>query len=275
MISHGLFTWITLILLTAGTMIGLLGMIARKKGLQRIGCLTTAVAFLFQTATLCSGFHKSFAGGLSSGAYLQMLAWFVCFSALVLWLRFKLASALTLAAPFCAALFAISLPLLDAAIRIPNELSTSFYVLHVASLFISLAAMALSCIASVLFLFLERRIKSKQRVQGFLKDIPALSVLDTINGICLLTAFPAYTIGILTGLVRAQSIFGATFTGDPKEIISFIVWGLLAFVFHNRLASSWTGRKPALTMVFIFGLSLFSLLIINTVMDSHHAFLAR
>ena len=68
-------------------------------------------------------------------------------------------------------------------------------------------------------------------------------------------------------------VYGATFTGDPKEVVSIIVWLLMAYVFHGRLATGWRGRKPARLMVLVFGLSLFSIVVVNTLMETHHSFI--
>ena len=152
----------------------------------------------------------------------------------------------------------------------PPSLKAPFYALHIGALFLSLGLLTLSFAAGALFLFLEGRIKSKQRMKGFWQDMPALSMLDRINAFTTLTAFPLYTLGIVAGLIWAKPVFGATVTGDPKEVISIVVWLLF---FHNRLANGWKGRKPAQLAVFIFLLCLFSILVVNTFMETHHAFI--
>ena len=273
MLSHQASTIITIVFYAVSTLIGLWGMLSRKSSWQKTGCWLAVAGFIFQTFTLVLGFHKSFPGGLSSGAYLQMLAWFVGLSGLGIWLKFKQYTAITFATPFCLALFAMSLPYMEQIIVLPAAVQSSFYALHIGALFISLALLSVSFIVSAIFLILERRIKRKQGVKGFLNDLPALSLLDKLNGFGIITSFPLYTIGLLVGLMRAKPVYGAAFTGDPKEIVSIIIWLLLAVIFHNRLARSWTGKKPAQMMIGIFLLSIFSLLVVNTLMPSHHAFI--
>ena len=56
-------------------------------------------------------------------------------------------------------------------------------------------------------------------------------------------------------------------------MVSIIVWLLMAYVFHGRLATGWRGRKPARLMVLVFGLSLFSIVVVNTLMETHHSFI--
>ncbi|MBQ7585745.1 MAG: cytochrome c biogenesis protein CcsA [Desulfovibrionaceae bacterium] len=273
MLSHQWSTLITLFLYGFSTILGLGGLLSRQNRPQTLGCWLALAGFVFQTLTLILGFHKTFQGGLTSGAYLQMLAWFVALAGLIIGFKLKQRAALILATPFCLMLFGLSIPYLEKIIHIPESIQSSFYLFHIASLFMSLALLAMSFIVSAIFLILEKRLKTKKLVKGFMQDLPALSILDKINGFGILSAFPLYTLGLISGLLKNQPTYGAIFTGDPKEVFSLVIWALLAVIFHNRLAKSWTGKKPALMMVGIFVLSLFSLLVINTVMDSHHAFI--
>lgn len=273
MISPETSTLTTLSLYALASVAGLAGMTMRSPFWRRMGCRLALAGFACQTLMLALGFHKALPNGLSLGAYLQMLAWFVLLCGLSVWLRLKQETALLFAAPLALILFAMSAPYLSVLVRVPPSLKAPFYALHIGALFLSLGLLAFSFAAGALFLFLEGRIKSKQRMKGFWQDMPALSMLDKINAFTTLTAFPLYTLGIVAGLIWAKPVFGATVTGDPKEVISIVVWLLLAALFHNRLANGWKGRKPAQLAVFIFLLCLFSILVVNTFMETHHAFI--
>ena len=255
MLSPETSTLLTLCCYGAATVAGLAGMLLRNAFWRRLGCWLAGLGFVCQTFSLLLGFHKTMPTGLSLGGYLQMLAWFVLLCGLVSRLRYKQEALLLLATP------------------VPPQLKGSFYALHVGALFLSMGLMTLAFAASSLFLFLERRIKSKQRMEGFWQDMPALSLLDKINAFGVAASFPLYTLGVVSGLFWAKPVYGATFTGDPKEVVSIIVWLLMAYVFHGRLATGWRGRKPARLMVLVFGLSLFSIVVVNTLMETHHSFI--
>jgi ABC-type transport system involved in cytochrome c biogenesis permease subunit len=189
------------------------------------------------------------------------------------WGKFKLEAPLLFAAPPAFLLAAAAWPGLHRQIVLPAPLSGYFYALHVGALFLSLAIIALALGAGLLFLHIHRKIKSKERVTGFQKDFPALSVLDRINALCVAAGFPLYTIGIGAGFVWSGSVWGKTFSGDPKEIISLLVWLGFAVLFRQRLLRGWQGRKPALFAIGLFTLCMFSLVVVNMFLPTHHAFL--
>ena len=273
MISPELSTGITIIFYSLAVATGIAGMLTRRPILRKWGCCIALAGFACQTLVLALGFHTALPNGLSAGAYFQLMAWFIVLCGILAWAKLRQETPLIFAAPLGLMLFIMSAPFLTSVIVVPNLLSTAFYTLHVGALFLSLAILSLAFAAGGLFLFLENRIKSKRSVTGVWMDMPALSMLDTINAFAVVTGYPLFTLGILSGLVWAKPVFGSTMTGDPKEVVSIIIWLLFSILFHNRLARGWKGRKPAQLAVCIFLLCLFSVVVVNTLMESHHAFL--
>ena len=272
MISPEFSTGLTLVLYSLALGTGFAGLLARQPAWRKCGCVLAVTAFACQTLTLALGFHKALPDGLSVGAYFQLMAWFVVLCGSIAWAKMRQESTLIFAALLGCLLFLLSTPYLTSVVRVPTFLSTPFYALHIGALFLSLALLAMAFAAGGIFLFLESRIKSKRSVKGFWKDMPALSLLDKVNAFTVLTGYPLYTLGIFSGIVWAKPAFGAFMTGDPKEVLSIIIWLLFSLLFYNRLTRNWKGRKPAQCAVGIFFLCLFSILVVNTLMPSHHAF---
>jgi ABC-type transport system involved in cytochrome c biogenesis permease subunit len=252
---------------------GFAGLVGRVALLRRAACFAAVGGFALQTLAFMMGSHTALPGGLSLGAYLQLLAWFLLLCGLVGWVKFKLEAPLLFAAPLAFLLAAIAYPFLYRQIVLPAPLSGYFYALHIGSLFLSLAIIALALGAGLLFLHVHRKIKAKERLEGFQKDFPALAILDKINAMCVFAGFPLYTIGIGTGFVWSGSVWGQTFSGDPKEIISLFIWLGFGALFHQRLLHGWQGRKPALFAIGLFALCLFSIVVVNMFLPTHHAFL--
>ncbi|GFH62587.1 MAG: cytochrome c assembly protein [Candidatus Desulfovibrio kirbyi] len=270
MISPEFSTLVTLVFYALASIVGIAGIMARSAFWRRLACFLALCGFVCQTVLLMLGFHKALPGGLSLGAYLQLLAWFLLLCGIVVWGKLHQETLLLFSAPLGLLLFVMSAPYLGTLVTVPASLHTPFYVLHIGALFSSLALLALASVAGVLFLLLEKRIKRKQRMENFFLDMPAITLLDKINALGTLLSFPLYTLGIVTGLLWAKSIFGDT--GDPKEVVSVVIWLIFAVLFYSRLLKGMRGRKAALLTALIFTLCLFSIFVVNTVMDTHHTF---
>ena len=262
-----------LVVYALASLCGFAGLVGRVVWLRRAACFAAVGGFSLQTIAFMMGSHAALPGGLSLGSYLQLLAWFLLLCGMLGWGKFKLEAPLLFAAPLAFLLAAIAYPYLHRQIVLPATLSGYFYALHIGALFLSLAIIALALGAGLLFLYMHRKIKAKERLVGFQKDFPALSILDKINALCVLAGFPLYTLGIGAGFVWSSFVWGRTLSGDPKEIISLLIWLSFAVLFHQRLLRGWQGRKPALFAIGLFALCVFSIVVVNMFLPTHHAFL--
>ena len=77
MISPEFSTAVTLLLYGSASVAGLAGVAARSALWLKIGCSVALAGFACQTLMLFLGFHKALPGGLSAGAYFQLMASFV------------------------------------------------------------------------------------------------------------------------------------------------------------------------------------------------------
>lgn len=272
-LSPEISTLLTLLLYSVAGVLGMIGMICRSIRVRRLAAVSAVAGIVFQTIILFTGFHAQTEGGLSVGAYLQMLAWFLVLCGIGLWIFMKQETPVIFASIFSLLLYGLSAPTLAIIVRVPDTFKTSFYALHVGPFFLSLALITLAFAAGVIFLYLDYRIKAKLPLPHFIQDMPALSILDKINALSTLAGFPLYTIGLVCGFFYAAPVFGGTVTGDPKQIVTLFTWALYAILFHNRLARGWRGRKPAKMMILIFTLSALSFIVVNLFMNSHHAFI--
>ncbi len=265
-------TLFTLALYAFAGVAGMLGMILKRPGIRLTAACVATVGFILQTVILFMGFHGQTAGGLSIGAYLQMLAWFLMLCGIGLWIVVRQEVPLLFGAMLSLLLYGLSARSLATVVSVPDGLHAPFYALHIGALYTALALVAISFAAGILFLYLDRRIKTRKPVPSFIADIPALNILDRINFLGTVAGFPLFTIGIVCGLFYARPVYGAVMTGDPKEIISLVIWGCFGWLFYARLFRGWYGRKPARLMTALFCLCLFSIVVVNLFMNSHHAF---
>ena len=146
------------------------------------------------------------------------------------------------------------------------------FIIHVAAMAAGLSCMLIGCGAGLAFLYLERKIKRKKSLNKLIDDFPPLAGLDRAGRLAVLWGFPLFSIGLVAGFIWAGRAWGEAFSWDIKEIASGLIWLVYAALLYIRLKGS-CGRRPAQLAVWIFGLSLFSLLVVNVFLPSHHSFM--
>jgi len=121
---------------------------------------------------------------------------------------------------------------------------------HIALIFTGYAALILSFCASLLYLVQERSLKSKR--SGMLSRLPALETIDEIGYRSLLLGFPFMTLGLVAGVVVADSTYGSVNYLDPKIYLSLLMWAVYLVMLYTRWSSGWRGRRAALMATIAF-----------------------
>lgn len=156
---------------------------------------------------------------------------------------------------------------------VPYQAKTVFtsvwLIFHIITVFIGEAAFALACGLGLFYLIQERAIKAK--MQGFFfRRLPSLERIDNTGYACVVVGFTMLTMGLATGLVYANLVWGRFWSWDPKEVWSGITWLLYAALLHGRLSVGWRGRKAAIMAIIGFGVLLFTFLGVNFLLEGHH-----
>lgn len=254
------------------------GIPARRRKVQLAGRMLTIAGFAVHTLIILSVLLKHGTDELSRGYFMQILAWCILLAYFVGWRWLRSTFLAMTAAPLSLLLFILALKMDHVEVMLPDNLLELFFALHIVPMFVSLGLLTLAFGAALLYLRLERKIKSKARLSEFDRELPALDAFDRINARAVVFGFPLYTLALAAGFIWAPMAWGESTwrmgTWDPKEVISIFVWFLYAGLFHLRLVRGWRGRKAALMVLLIFGISVFSLLVVNFFMPTHHSFSA-
>lgn len=275
----GFLDWVTFhtaIFYAIGSLGTFVGLPLHKPKIQVLGRIVTWMAFGLHTILILMMVLGQNAEELSRGYFVQLLAWTILFVYFIGWKIFKSSFLGMTAAPMGLLLLILSYKVDQSQIELPDRLKELFLVLHIGPLFASLGLLTLATGAAMLFLHMDRKIKAKTRLSDFDRGLPALGTYDRVNNLAVVVGFPLYTVGIVSGFIwapiawgRAGSVFG---TWDPKEIFSLFQWFLYAAIFYLRVMCGWRGRKAAIMIIIIFGISLFSFLVVNSFMPTHHSF---
>ena len=127
-------------------------------------------------------------------------------------------------------------------------LRSTWLISHVVFALLGYAALVVSAVAAIAYLFQERELKRK-RPHGFYYRLPALGTLDDLVARSLGAGFVFITGGIVAGSIWGVLDSGTRWIADPRIGIAFITWAFyLAMVFF-RVAAGWRGRKTAILSI--------------------------
>jgi cytochrome c-type biogenesis protein CcsB len=249
------------------------GLLGNNAQLKKVSLIFTMLGFVMHSGDLALKLIMTSEFSFTQGKfYFSFLAWTFLLIYLLLWIRLKLQFLALTAAPLALIIFSSSMVMNTAELAIPAQLSYLWFGLHVTTLFLSIALLAMASGAGICYLFVDKQLKNKTKPGKLRKGFPSLSSFDRVNHWAVSLGFPLFTIGTLSGFLWARFTWGQIFTWDPKEILTIITWFLFAYLFHQRLAMGWKGKKPARLATWLFVLSLVSLLVINFYFPTHHSF---
>lgn len=116
--------------------------------------------------------------------------------------------------------------------------------IHVALILLANAGFAIGAAASILYLVQEQQLK-KHHVNIFFRRLPSLATTDLLARRAVVWAFPAYTAGLLLGIIRAIETVGAGWWSDLRVIVAAIVWVIFGAYLFLRYRSGVSGRHAA------------------------------
>jgi ABC-type uncharacterized transport system permease subunit len=122
-----------------------------------------------------------------------------------------------------------------------SRYSTVFLVLHVGLVSFAFAAFTLAAALSALYLWQERRLKTR-RAGGLLGRAPSLLTLEALAGRTITVALPALTAGIAAGLVRLRQESSGM---DALMAVTLGTWVVYAAYVVLRYEAGWHGRRAA------------------------------
>lgn len=255
-----------------GSLLYFIALLGRRGPVKTAAYAASLAGFVLHAVVLAASLARDPAQALSQGAfYFSLMGWAVLLIFFVLLWRFRIAFLALIASPLALGLFTSSQLIFEGSVRLPPMLSGLFLGLHIGALFLSLGLLAMASAAGAAFIWQERKIKTKAPLTPLGKDLPSLAVFDRANNFAVLAGFPLFTLGMTSGFIWARYTWGRVFTGDPKEIASLSIWLAFAFLFHQRLALGWRGRKPAWLAIVIFLVWTASLAGINFLAPTHHS----
>jgi cytochrome c-type biogenesis protein CcsB len=243
---------------------------AQKENLHKISYAALLAGFLIHTGLLG---YKFISLGYIPVVNLHQTLSFSAWALTGVYLLLKYKYRLNILGVYVAFLTSISMIAALCVPEVPGHQIALFkniwLILHIVIIFIGEAALALACGTGILYLLQEHAIKSKTG-RFFLRRLPSLEFLDMSGYAFIFTGFTLLTVGLITGFVYAQQVWGHFWSWNPKEIWSGITWLIYAALLHERLVAGWRGRRAAIMSIIGFAAVIFTFLGVNLLMGGHH-----
>jgi cytochrome c-type biogenesis protein CcsB len=131
----------------------------------------------------------------------------------------------------------------DPSASIPPVLRSNWIYIHTPLVILGYAALFFAFAAAIMYLIQEHALKSKHPVR-FYNWLPSLEICDDLAYRSLAIGFPLITLGIITGALWAQAVWGV-WARDAKVLFSFLTWLVYLLLIFYRLIAGWRGRKAA------------------------------
>ena len=131
----------------------------------------------------------------------------------------------------------------------------AWLTVHIVLVLLGIAALVVTAVASVLYLFQERELKAK-KPRKFYYRLPALGTLDDLISKSMGMGFVLMTLAVIAASTWAFVEMGTGWIKQPKIAISFFTWGTYLVLVFLRTTAGWRGRKAALMTVTVVGFSI-------------------
>ncbi len=245
----------------------------RDKKLEIAALVGIILGVILQTGILLLFYKSSGIFPIFSLKYaIFMFAWALAVGAILVSVIFRgTTSIIGFSTPFVIILIIVFMLLKGSTKELSPIFNTDIFPIHVLLSITSYGLFALSFISSIMYILQETWLKHK-RIIWITKWLPSLFILDDLAYKTLTIGFPFLTLGIITGALWADRIYGSYWNWDPKETWSLIIWFAYIFILHGRISLGWRGKKFAWVSIFCFLLVLFSFIGVNFIFKGYHNF---
>jgi len=161
---------------------------------------------------------------------------------LIAYAKYRVASLSVFAFPLIFIMTFIASLSRDPSVSIPPLLRSNWLYIHTPSVILGYAALLFAFAAAIMYLIQERALKSKNAIR-FYNWLPSLELCDDLAYRSLAIGFPLITLGMITGALWAQSVWGL-WARDAKVLFSMLIWFVYLLLIFYRM-TGWRGRKAA------------------------------
>ncbi|MDH4100346.1 MAG: c-type cytochrome biogenesis protein CcsB [Nitrospirota bacterium] len=269
---ESLFFKLALIGYAIGTLKGLLYLAKSRAFFGSVYLIASSVGFAFHTlALIAMTVNKGYLPVTDLHGAMSLFSWAIVMIFLIVEYRYRILvlGSFILPLAFIAIFSAAMAPPKTAGL--PPALDSAWFLVHIGFAMLGAAAFTLSFAVSVMYLIQEWNVKHHKAGLMF-QRLPSLEIMDEMNYRLISLGFIPLTLGILSGSIWAEYVWGAFWSWDPKQTWSLITWFVYAALLHGRLTIGWRGRKAAIIAIIGFMAVIFTFLGVNLLLGGKHTF---
>ncbi len=154
----------------------------------------------------------------------------------------------------------------------PEVLRSAWFFVHVPPALLAYVAFAFSFAVAGIYLSEAGMLRHK-RIAAVLGVLPPLDQLENAMYRTAAFGFLLLTIGMATGALWAQSVWGSYWSWSPKQVASLVTWLVFATYLHYRVVRQSRGRNGAWMIVIGFVCVVLTFLATGLLGDDRHRFL--
>jgi ABC-type transport system involved in cytochrome c biogenesis permease subunit len=145
------------------------------------------------------------------------------------------------------------------------------FAFHVTLNILAYSAFAISFVLSIIFLVQNRRLRNRKLgVVGW--RFPALDVLERMTRSSVLIGCVSLAAGMTAGLIWAHRLEGRYWDGDPKVIVTVLIFLIYAGYTYLSRTAAWRGARASALCIFNFMFVIFSYSIVNRYLSHFHRY---
>ncbi len=239
--------WFAALLYAAASILYAYHFLSKRIAYSWYATFLTGAGFLCHTASVGMRSIAEDGTRLDGPNQLVLLAWALVLVYFAIEHLIKIKVYGTVAVPVASVLLAVSALIGRKSAQPVSPLVENWKIgIHVALIVFANAGFLIGALASLTYLVQERQLKRHTR-SVLLKRLPALPNIDLLARRAIAFAFPAYTAGLLLGVVRAIETDPPGWWADPRVMLAGAVWT----TFGTYLVLHYTERASARTTAYI------------------------
>ena len=148
--------------------------------------------------------------------------------------------------------------------------SGGWFKLHALAYILAYAALAMSCVSSIMYLMLLGEIQAKH-LGFFYERLPSLEILDQISnraatfGLAFLTGG-----GIASSIWASQGLYAMGVWSKPAFLPILLTWGIYTGHLVARWAAGWHGKRSAVLSIVGFSLVILAFPVVGVLFSGKH-----